>query len=100
MAAASNRGRRVTADEREWERCVEDCDNRVARFERGDFYCKRHAPTEALKRLEERITMAVCDVNGVVTNVEMDEVERLRRIVGESWDAINRRWVALDEEAD
>ncbi len=39
-------GRRVTSDERDWETCVEpDCDNRVARFVLGDFYCRKHAPT-------------------------------------------------------
>lgn len=38
--------RRVTADERDWETCVEpDCGNRVARFAMGDFYCQPHAPT-------------------------------------------------------
>ena len=36
--------RRVTADERDWESCVEpNCDNRVTRFLRGDFYCRKHA---------------------------------------------------------
>ncbi len=40
----TTKGRRVTEDEREWETCVEeDCDNRVARFVRGDFYCRKHA---------------------------------------------------------
>lgn len=39
-------GRRVTEDERDWETCVEpDCDNRVARFVAGDFYCRKHTPT-------------------------------------------------------
>ena len=39
------KGRAVTADERDWETCVEpDCGNRVVRFVRGDFYCRKHTP--------------------------------------------------------
>ncbi len=42
-------GRTVTADERDWESCVEpNCHNRVARFVRGDFYCRKHAVALAL----------------------------------------------------
>lgn len=53
MERKSTNGRRATQSEREWETCVADCkppphypcDNRVARFERGDFYCQKHAPS-------------------------------------------------------
>ena len=51
-------GRRVTADERDWETCCElddrhmggDCGNRPERFFLGDFYCKKHAPAKAAIR--------------------------------------------------
>ena len=47
MTKSKSKGRRVTADEREWETCVEiDCDNLVARFVRGDFYCRKHVPAD------------------------------------------------------
>ena len=37
--------RSATKDEREWEECIEDvCDNKVAAFARGDFYCAKHVP--------------------------------------------------------
>lgn len=69
-------GRRVTSDERDWETCVEpDCDNRVARFVLGDFYCRRHAPTSTTTTpADEGINAARRDVrehggSGIVTTV-------------------------------
>lgn len=47
-------------------------------------------------QLEKRVTMAVCDVNGIVTKAQVDEIERLRALVGEKFDAINFKWVPLD----
>lgn len=50
---------------------------------------------EALQRITERITEKVCSVHGVVTRAENNERARLLKLVGEDWDAINRRWVPL-----
>lgn len=63
--------------------------------ETGTTSCARCA----LKAIEDRVTRLVCHVEGIVTAAEIDELDRLRAIVGESWDAINGRWVALECEA-
>ncbi|MCP4149842.1 MAG: hypothetical protein GY757_19005 [bacterium] len=47
---------------------------------------------DELKRLETIITMAVCDVEGVVTKEEIDRAEYLRNVCGRTYDAINCRW--------
>ena len=48
-----------------------------------------------LKAIESRIAHAVCHVEKFVTGPEIELRDRLRRIVGEEWDAINQRWTSL-----
>jgi hypothetical protein len=51
-----------------------------------------------LQVLKEHITRKVCNVKCFVTKQEADELERLEKIVGETWDAINGEWAPLDRE--
>lgn len=60
--------------------------------------CVEIKDRRALKAISERVTRAVCDVEDFVTAAEADELDRLRAIVGEDWDAINGRWEPLDCE--
>lgn len=57
--------------------------------------CVEIKDRRALKAISERVTRAVCDVEDFVTAAEADELDRLRAIVGEDWDAINQRWSPL-----
>ena len=51
-----------------------------------------------LKDLEDRIARKVNSIHGVVTQAEAERLEQLRRVVGESWDAVNMKWKPLDPE--
>jgi hypothetical protein len=53
---------------------------------------------DRLQNLEIRITQAVCG-GGVITQGEAEEAERLRGIVGETYDAITGLWTAYDVDA-
>ena len=50
-----------------------------------------------LQRSEERVAHIVSNVRGVVTKAEVDELYRLRDLVGRSWDAVNRKWQAWED---
>jgi len=52
---------------------------------------------DKLRILEERICRAVCSIHGHVTKAEIESLEKLRKIVGKSWDAINGQWKALED---
>lgn len=49
-----------------------------------------------LMTLETQVTMAVCNVFGVVCKAEIEELERLRKLVGKRYDAINGTWHDLE----
>ena len=53
---------------------------------------------QCLRILEERIARQVADVHGIVTKTDHDMVVRLRKMVGERYDAVNRQWMSLEEE--
>ncbi len=53
--------------------------------------------TTELRNLETRVTMAVCSVHGTVTADEVHRLSVLRRRLGITWDAINQRWMALQD---
>ena len=50
-----------------------------------------------LRRLETRVTQAVCSVHGTVTADEIHRLSVLRRRLGLTWDAINLRWLDLQD---
>ena len=54
-----------------------------------------HPIKQRLQLLEKRVAIAVCSVDGVVAREEIEELERLRLICGERFDAINFKWVPL-----
>jgi hypothetical protein len=52
-----------------------------------------------LAKIETDIAMAVSSVNCVVTKAMIDRRDELRAIVGLQYDAVNRVWLPLDENA-
>ena len=50
-----------------------------------------------LRALSERLARAVSDIRCFVTREDADRLEFLQDIVGERWDAVNQRWMPLDE---
>jgi len=53
-----------------------------------------------LKNISERIARKLANVNATVTKVEADTLERLQKVVGREWDAVDACWIVeLNEEA-
>ena len=50
-----------------------------------------------LRRLETRVAQAVCSVHGTITADEIHRLSVLRRRLGLTWDAINLRWLDLQD---
>lgn len=48
---------------------------------------------ERLINITERVTRGVCCVNGIVTKQDIEELERLEKLTGKKYDAINQGWV-------
>jgi|TARA_R110000744_G_scaffold25522_5_gene63267 hypothetical protein len=48
---------------------------------------------QKLINIENRIARAVASVHGYITKSEIDERDRLQKIVGREFDAVNNKWV-------
>lgn len=48
-----------------------------------------------LRSVNERIAFAVASVHGVVTRADTDARARLERVVGRTYDAVNRQWTEV-----
>lgn len=53
-----------------------------------------------LKAISERVTKAVCSVNGHVSKADSNRLRQLERETGKVWDAINGQWSNLSDNPD
>lgn len=51
---------------------------------------------EACKRIDTRITMAVCNCEGVVTSQMNERADYIHAKLGKKWDAINCCWMPVE----